>query len=155
MAATRDYVSTSPNAAQTVGRSSHDRAVDNIDRQRRSIRGLRGQVLHGCFGQGERKHAVLEAVIVEDVTETLRDDTAQARCHQSPDGALARGAAAEICARDQDRRGTECGTIENEAGVPGTVFPISQGLERVASELVASDTRQPLEEISPSVPRPQ
>src|SRR5205823_12844832 len=51
----------------------------------------------------DREEAILERVGEEDVGERGRDHAAKAVLHQRPRRMLARGAAAEVLARDQDR----------------------------------------------------
>src|SRR3954454_6431151 len=55
------------------------------------------------LGQHDRQQADLRAVGVEDVGEARRDDRAEAVVLQAPRGVLARGAAAEVLTRDEDR----------------------------------------------------
>ena len=95
------------------------RCVDlELDRCRRPARGFPVSQIDGERGIGaalgvveqllqvlgrdaDRQHAVLEAVVVENVAERGRDHAADAEIHQRPGRVLAR-AAAEIVAGDQD-----------------------------------------------------
>src|SRR5205809_183613 len=56
------------------------------------------------FGQGDRQKAVLQRVVLEDFAERRRDDGAKAVVAQRPGRVLARGADAEVLAREQDLR---------------------------------------------------
>ena len=58
---------------------------------------------HVLLRQRDRQHADLGAVGVEDVGEARRDDRPEAEVLERPDGVLARGAAAEVAAGDEDR----------------------------------------------------
>ena len=65
----------------------------------------------------DRKDAVLEAVIVENVGEAGRDDRANAEVEQGPGRMFARGAAAEIVFRNQDLRVPVGRLVEHEIGI--------------------------------------
>src|SRR6266446_3005743 len=71
--------------------------------------------------QHDRQNAVLEAVVVEDVGEGRRDNAAYAEIEQRPGRVLARRAAAEIRARDEDLRVSVCRLVEHEVGILGAV----------------------------------
>src|SRR6185437_13995044 len=58
-------------------------------------------------GQDDRQQSDLGAVGVEDVGEARRDDRAKAVVLQAPRRVLARGAAAEVLAGDEDRVGRQ------------------------------------------------
>ncbi len=75
-----------------------------IDRQRRV--GAAPRVVHQFLQivrrNLDRQNAVLEAIVVENVGEVGRDHAADAEIEQRPGRVLARGAAAEIVAGDED-----------------------------------------------------
>ena len=75
-----------------------------VDRQRGvgAALGVVEQLLQVLGADLDRQHAVLEAVVVEDVAELGRDHAADAVVHQRPGRVLARGAAAEIVVGDHD-----------------------------------------------------
>ena len=64
--------------------------------------GIVHQLVDVFLRQHDRQDAVLEAVVEEDVGEAGRDDAADAEVLQRPGRVLARRAAAEIVAGDQD-----------------------------------------------------
>src|SRR5262249_45325782 len=65
---------------------------------------------------GHRQQAVLAGVAVEDLAEARRDHAADAEAHQRPDRALARAAAAEVRAGDEDACGAVARLVEHEIG---------------------------------------
>ena len=92
-----------------------------IDRQlvavrRRHLVEQRGRP---SFGQHDRQQAVLEAVVEEDVGEARRDDRAESRTAERPGRVLARGAAAEVLAREQDRGAPVARLVQHEVRVGG------------------------------------
>ena len=94
-----------------------------IDRQRGvgAALGVVEQLLQVLRRDLDRQHAVLEAVVVEDVAERGRDHAADAEIHQRPGRVLARGAAAEIVAGDQDLGLAIGRLVEHEVGVLAAV----------------------------------
>src|SRR3979409_1742687 len=75
-----------------------------------------------CFGvEHDRYDTVLEAVVEEDVAEARRDDRPDPEHRNRIDGALARGAAAEIPLRDKNSGAPIARLIENEIGLLGTI----------------------------------
>src|SRR5688572_7380964 len=64
-----------------------------------------------------RQQAVLEAVGEKDVAERRRDHAAEADVHQRPRRVLARRAAAEVLAREQDGRALVARLVEHELRV--------------------------------------
>ena len=91
--------------------------VRQIDRYGKP--GAGGVHQHGDFGfrQGDRQQAVLAGVAGEDVAEARRDHRPHAGIGQRIDRALTRRSAAEIGARDQDRR--VAFGAEREGGIGG------------------------------------
>ena len=74
------------------------------------------------FGKPEGEQAVLEAVVVEDIGETGRNDALDAVVSQCPGGMLPGGTAAEIVAGHQDFGVTVVRLIEHEIGVGTAVL---------------------------------
>ncbi len=66
--------------------------------------------------QHDRQHAVLEAVVVEDIGKAGGDDDAESPILEGPRRVLAAGAAAEIATRQQDARAFGFGPIQLEIG---------------------------------------
>ena len=87
----------------------------------------------------DRQDAVLEAIVVEDVGEVGRDHAADAEVEQRPGRVLARRAAAEIVAGDDDRRLSVGGLVENEVGVLGAILAIAHFGEQTRAEAGALD----------------
>ena len=67
--------------------------------------------------QHDRQQAVLEAVVVEDVGVRRRDHRAEAVVGERPRRVLARAAAAEVAAREQDRRALVARLVQHEVGI--------------------------------------
>jgi hypothetical protein len=86
----------------------------------RPARGIVKQLVDLALRQGDRQNAVLEAVVVEDVGEAWCDDAADAEVEQRPGRVLARRAAAEILAGDQDR-GLVVGRLSANRPLPSPV----------------------------------
>eukprot|EP00955_Chlamydomonas_euryale_P085067 364050-Chlamydomonas_euryale.AAC.18 len=78
---------------------------------------------HLLARQHDWQHAVLEAVVEEDVGKRRRDDCANAKVMQRPRRMLARRPAPKVVARDEDRRvpkrGHMCGLQEGRGGGVG------------------------------------
>ena len=101
--------------AQRKSLSVGDAAGVQIDGQLVApLAGLLKKLLDLVLAQLDRQHAVLEAVVVEDVGEARRDDGPEAVILDRPDGVLAAGAAAEVPAGQQDRRALGFGLVELE-----------------------------------------
>jgi hypothetical protein len=79
--------------------------------------GVIHQLVEVFLADDDRQNAVLEAVVVEDVGEAGGDHAADAEVEKRPWGVLARGAAAEIVACDEDGCIAPCGLIEHEIRV--------------------------------------
>src|SRR5690606_21881387 len=101
-------------------------AIGAGDRLRRQVHGqgvalagfaLAEQLVDLGVGQHDRQQAVLEAVVVEDVGEAGRDDRAEAILVQRPRRVLARGAAAEVLARQQHAGALVAREVEHEVRV--------------------------------------
>src|SRR5580704_8763772 len=87
-----------------------------IDGERRvgAALGIVEQFLQILRRHLDRQHAVLEAVVVENVAERGRDHAGDAEIQQRPRRVLARGAAAEIVAGDQNLRFAIGRLVEHE-----------------------------------------
>ena len=85
------------------------------------------------LGEDDRQQPDLRAVGVEDVGEARRHDRLEAVILQPPRGVLARGAAAEVATRDEDRVGGQL--------PPGLLGPV------VEEELTKAGALHPLEEL--------
>ena len=64
--------------------------------------------------QDDGQQTVLEAVVEEDVAERGRDERAKAVVEQRPRRVLARAAAAEVAAREQDLRALVAWLVQHE-----------------------------------------
>src|SRR5438874_9948221 len=114
----------------TVGRD-HPAGLE-VDRQRRAPAGLLDlarERLDGRIVELDGEHAVLEAVRVEDEAEARRDHGAETEVAQRPDRRLARAAACEVAAGEQDGGVPVRLSVEHEGGVLGAV---AAGALRVA-----------------------
>src|SRR5262245_47274482 len=82
--------------------------------------------LRHLFGfQRQRQHAILEAVIKEDVGEARRDDAAESIIQQRPRRVFSGRPAAEIVARQQDRSALVAWLIEEEASVASSISAVA------------------------------
>src|SRR5207244_4525928 len=94
--------------------------------------------------QGHRQDAVLEAVVVEDVRVTGRDDDAEAVVDEGPGGVLAARAAAEVGAREQNRRATVARLVQHKIGVWLPALKVSPVVKQ---ELPVAVARQQLQKL--------
>ncbi len=92
----------------------------------------------------DRQHAVLEAVVVENIAERGRDHAADAEIHQRPGRVLARRAAAEIVAGDQDLGFAIGRLVEHEVGVLAAVVLVAHLGEQALAQPGALDRLQVL-----------
>jgi hypothetical protein len=81
--------------------------------------------------------AVLEGVAGEDIREGRRDDGLDAEIEQRPRCVFTAGTAAEVVARDEDRRALELGAVEDVVRI------LAQRLERAAAKAFAADRLEP------------
>ena len=104
-----------------------------------SASGVRGQLREqrrvGVRLDGDRQQAVLERVVPEDVGERGADHGPEAEAGERPGRVLARGAAAEVVAGEQDlRRPARAGCVERRnpaRGAPsGVVAPVGEQAAR-------------------------
>src|SRR5262245_24205660 len=102
------------------------RAIDGRDRlllqiNHQSKTGKRRSVVEELVDlglrQGDRQEAVLQRVVLEDLPERRCDYGAEAVVAQRPRRVLARGADAEVLAREQDLRALVARLVEHELGV--------------------------------------
>ena len=114
--------------------SSRTAAAVEIDRQRRSRAWPRPRatqrVEHGLV-DARREQAVGHGVAGEDVGERRRQHDAEPVVVQRPHGVLARGAAAEVRARQQHRRAGVARIVQHESGAGGPAIGAPVVEERV------------------------
>src|SRR5262245_6051904 len=89
-------------ALRAVGRGNGLRLEVDAQPEAGEGRGLVEQLVDVGLAQRDRQEAVLERVVQEDLAERGRDDRAEAVVAQRPRRVLARGADAEVLAREQD-----------------------------------------------------
>src|SRR5437899_2015007 len=99
---------------RTVGRRDGLGLEIDGDRCSRSRVELAPQRRHGRGGKDDREQAVLEAVLMEDVAETGRDDGTDPEGVERPHRHLARRAAAEVLRRDHGLRRSVGGLVQDE-----------------------------------------
>src|SRR3984885_15446826 len=91
----------------------------------RAALGIVEQFVEGFLGNADRQNAVLETVVVEDVTERGGDDEADAEIEQRPWRMLAARTAAEIVAGNQHLGVAIGGLVEDEIGVLAAVVVVT------------------------------
>ena len=106
--------------------------------------GVVEQLLQILGADADRQHAVLETVVVENVAERGGDDAADAEIHQRPGRVLARRAAAEIVAGDQNLRLAIGRLVEDEVRVLAAVVVVARFGEQALAEAGALDGLQVL-----------
>src|SRR5216684_7221952 len=109
-----------------------------------ALLGVVHQRVDDLLRQLDRQDAVLEAVVVEDVGEARRDDAAYAEIQERPGRVLARAAAAEILADDQDLRLPVGRLVEDEIRVLRPVIAVAQLVEEGLAQAGALDRLQML-----------
>ena len=136
----RERVEEVPELVDPVDEALLGEGVDLEARRRRAVErhGLRRQVDRRCarsrrrarastrraWNAGvdrDRQEAVLERVLLEDVGERRRDDGAKTPADERPGRVLARRAAAEVRARDEDLRPRRVGPVQREVDVDAPV----------------------------------
>src|SRR5262245_7398887 len=99
------------------------------------------EVFNLVFGELDRQHAILEAVVVKNVGEGRSDDDAEAVVFDRPHRVLAAGAAAEVAAGEEDRRTLGLRLIQLKIGIRrlavGLVAPIVEQKRPIAGALDA------------------
>src|SRR5262249_13724116 len=105
-------------ALRTVG--GRDGLLFQINNQLKTgeRRCLVEQLVDLGFAQRDRQEAVLERVVLEDLAERRRDHRAEAVVAQRPRRMLARGADAEVLAREQNLPALIAWLIEDELRIP-------------------------------------
>jgi len=106
--------------------------------------GVVEQILQVLRRHAHGQHAVLEAVVVEDVGEARRDDAADAEIQQRPGRMLPRGAAAEIGAGHQDRRLAVGRAVQHELRLLAAIPVITHLVEQVLAQAGSLDGLQEL-----------
>uniref|UniRef100_A0A0N4Z3R2 BZIP domain-containing protein n=1 Tax=Parastrongyloides trichosuri TaxID=131310 RepID=A0A0N4Z3R2_PARTI len=109
------------------------RQADAEKRRRRMARQVHQRQAVG-LRQDQRKNAVLQAVVAEDVGEAGGDDAADAEIRQGPGRVLAAGAAAEIIQRDQHPRLVPRRLIQNEVRTRPIIRVEPQGMQQDAPQ---------------------
>src|SRR6516164_5509339 len=71
--------------------------------------------LDGCFGQFDNQDSVVNGIVAEDVGERRRENHPEAEFTQCPCGVLARGAAAEVLAGDEDGGVSKCSWLSTKS----------------------------------------
>src|SRR5882672_3483523 len=111
------------------------------------------QPVHLGFGEHDGEQAVLAAVVEEDIGVRGCDDRAKSVLAERPGRVLARAAAAEVLACDQDARTPVARLVEHEVGVDpplglGFARPplveIAPGVEKIRTEPCTLDRLQEL-----------
>ena len=114
---------------------------------------LREQRIDFMRGENDRQQSVLEAVVVEDIGEAGGDHRAEAVFVQRPRRVFARGAAAEVLARQQHAGAGIARGVEHEIGIERTHAVVLSWLtdvqvtplvEEVGAEAAAFDRLQEL-----------
>ena len=120
-----------------------------------------GERLAVLLGEHDRQQPDLGAVGVEDVGEARRDDRLEAVVLQAPWGVLARGAAAEVLAGDEDRVGRQVPVgllgpvVEEELAEAGPLDALEEllGHDLVGVDIGAVEVADRAGDRSRSVPR--
>src|SRR6266567_6902197 len=109
-----------------------DGLLGEIDGEPRvgALLGIVHQLVDDFLRQLDRQDAVLEAVVIEDVGEARGDDAADAEIRERPRRVLARGAAAEILAGDQDPGAAIGRLVQHEIRLLGTVGIVAELAEQ-------------------------
>src|SRR5260370_34153344 len=95
-----------------------------------------------------RQQTVLETVVGEYVGKRRRDHHPEAEIRQRPDGVLARGPAAEVFSRDQDRGFRIARRVEHKiAGLFSALFSVSRKAPVVEQEFSESGALDALQKL--------
>jgi len=89
-----------------------------------------------------RQEAVLQGIAAEDVGDLRADDGAKAIIEERPGRMLARGAAAEVAARDEDAAIAGGGAVEDEVLLRRAFRVIAPVGEEVLAQAIPSGRRQ-------------
>ena len=96
------------------------------------------------FGQNDREHTVLHAVVGEDVGERRGDDSPVTIVRKRPDSVLARGAAAKILSRNQNAGSGIAWLVQDKTGIGIARGRTSPVVEQKFSETSLLDALQEL-----------
>src|SRR5579872_6934513 len=123
-----------------------DGLIREVHRQRVAFFFFRAleEFLDLVLGKGSGKNAVLEAVVVENVRVARRDDHAEAIVFHAPGCVLAAGAAAEVMARQQDRRAFIARKIQHKLRIRFLAWQIAPIIKQDPAK---SLSRQRLQEL--------
>ena len=122
-------------AREGLERKLHGRAVGQRERASLASRccsshaGIRQQPGVRLLVDDDRQQAVLERVAAEDVGDLGADHGVEAEVQQRPGRVLARGAAAEVAAGDEDRAARGLGLFSTKSGfgaAVGVVAPVGE-----------------------------
>src|SRR3546814_2088203 len=103
---------------------------------------MRNQLDDDGVVEDDRQQAVLERVAAEDVRDLAADDGTQAEVAQRPGRVLARRAATEVVAGDQDRGAGVLGPVERKIRVRPAVGEIAPVVERKTAKAFALRGRE-------------
>src|SRR5580704_3936061 len=87
----------------------------------------------------DRKNTVLEAVVIENIGKTRRDDAADSKVEERPGRMLARGAATEISFRDKNFGFAIGRLVQDELGIFGSILLVAEFGEQPAAQAGALD----------------
>src|SRR6185503_10673990 len=94
--------------------------------------------------QSNRQHAVLEAVVGEDVGERRSDDCPEAVLTECPRRMLARRSTTEVLVSDQDRRALITRLVQDERGIRNAVCRVAPVVKEKLPEAGALNAFQKL-----------
>ena len=94
----------------------------------------REQALEHLGSHGDRQQAVLQRVVAEDVGEAGADDGADAPGHERPRGVLARRAAAEVVARQEDGPARHRRPVQDELGIRRPIGKVAPVVEELVAQ---------------------
>ena len=111
------------------------------------------QPIHFGRRQPDGEQAVLAAIAVENVGEAGRDHATEPEILQCPHRVLARRAASEIVAREQDARATVARLIEHEVGPQRASRNVLVGFTAASVRRMPSDSSWNTPTVSPDCSR--
>src|ERR1700730_17458480 len=82
----------------------------------------------------DRKNTVLEAVVIENIGKTRRDDAADSKVEERPGSMLARGAATEIIFRDKNFGFAIGRLVQDELGIFRSILLVAEFGEKAAAQ---------------------
>src|SRR6202171_2442508 len=112
-----------------------------IDRERRigAALGVIHELGEVFWRNNDRKNTVLEAVVIENIGKTRRDDAADSKVEERPGSMLARGAATEIISRDKNFGFAIGRLVQDERGIFGSILLVAEFGEKPAAQAGALD----------------